>query len=208
MATVEIWFDVACPWCYLGRAQWREELGRHPREQWPQTVWRSFELRPTQPRGQGKTLAETMLDDRGMPRAQVEAVFHRLRHAGAAHGLVLHPELVRPTNTFDAHRLIQYAADTNTAEPLLDVLFAAYHTEILDLSDHDVLAALAARAGLDETTAREVLRGDRYAHRVRSDERQAGLAGVTAVPSHRIGTGRAVTGIPRADQLPGAVAPH
>lgn len=201
MVTVEIWSDVACPWCYLGMYNWRSALARFPHADRVRTVWRSFELRPQHPGGQGDKLVDIMLRDWGLGRAEVTSVFDRIRAGGAAHGLSPRPESVRPTCTFDAHRLLHLAADRGVVEPVLDRLFAAHHTDLVDVSDQDVLCAVAVDSGIDATVVREVLRGDRYAAEVRTDERRAPEVGVTAVPSFRIGTHAAVSGALSTEEL-------
>jgi len=183
--TVELWSDVMCPWCYLGRLSWRAALSRFPHADEVHTSYRSFELRPQQPPGQGRKLVEIMADDWEMSPAEIEDVFLRLRTAGAEHGAVLHPEIVRPVNTFDMHRLLHLAQRTGHVEQLLDALFDAYHARSADLSDHRVLRELAEAAGMASAEVVTLLAGDAYADRVRSDEQLAREVGVEAVPSFR-----------------------
>lgn len=185
MLTVEIWSDVMCPWCYLGRLSWRAALSRFPHAGEVHTRYRSFELRPQLPPGQGRRLVEIMADDWHMSPGEIEDVFQRIRGTGAAYGAELRPEIVRPVNTFDMHRVLHLAQATGHGEPLLDALFDAYHARSADLSDHRVLRELAEAAGMDGAEVATVLAGDAYADRVRTDEQMAREVGVRAVPSFR-----------------------
>ncbi|GAA4827599.1 DsbA family oxidoreductase [Saccharopolyspora rosea] len=201
MLTVEIWSDVACPWCYLGRADWHAALARFPHADQVRTRWRSFELRPGLPAGQGRKLGEIMVTDWGLDAARVDAVFARIRALGEAAGLRLRPEEVRPTSTFDAHRLLHLAEDAGVTEDVAERLFAAYHRDALDLSDTAVLREIAVRSGIDPDRAHAVLTGDDYADRVRADVEQARQVGVTAVPSFRFGAREVVSGATGTEQL-------
>jgi predicted DsbA family dithiol-disulfide isomerase len=201
MVTVEIWSDVVCPWCYLGRLNWRAALERFPHTDQLRTRWRSFELRPHLPQGQGGKLVDIMRNDWKMSENEIEGVFERIRGDGAAGGATLRPESVRPVNTFDTHRLLHFAEELGVVDTLLDRLFKAYHYDIADLSDLGVLRSLAVESGIDAAVADEVLHSDRFADQVREDERRAPEVGVTAVPSYRIGTHRAVSGALGVDEL-------
>lgn len=197
MLTVQIWSDIVCPWCYLGRLNWMEALSRVPgATDRVRTRWRSFELRPDLPAGQGDTLVEIIRRDwDDLDERQMSEVFDRIRGEGATHGRSLRPEAVRPVNTFDAHRLLHLAAGSvGDCLPLMDLMFDAYHNGIRDLSDHAVLAELAVRAGLDPALVADLLAGDRFADAVRADEAAAPDAGVTAVPGYRIADVPAVCG--------------
>lgn len=193
MLTVEIWSDVMCPWCYLGRLSWQAALSRFPAAGAVRTVHRSFELRPHLPPGQGRRLVDIMTDDWAMPPAEIEDVFSRIRTTGTSFGTELRPEIVRPVNTFDMHRVVQLAQHTGQVEPLLDALFDAYHARSADLSDHRVLRELAEAVGVDGGRVAAVLAGDEYAERVRADEQLAREVGVRAVPSFRFAGGPPVS---------------
>ncbi|WP_243788681.1 DsbA family oxidoreductase [Saccharopolyspora gloriosae] len=201
LLTVEIWADVVCPWCYLGKLNWTAALERFPHAEQVRTVWRSFELRPGLPPGQGDKLVDIMRRDWGMPESEIESVFDRIRSGGAAGNVVLRPEQVRPVNTFDMHRLLHSARESGHEDVLLNLLMHAYHAEGADLSDHGVLRRLAVEAGCDGGAAAALLAGDQYADQVRLDESRASDVGVTAVPSYRFGSDRAVSGALSAAEL-------
>lgn len=201
MLTVEIWSDVACPWCYLGKVDWHAALARFPHADQVRTRWRSFELRPGLPAGQDRRLGEIMVTDWGLDASWVESVFARIRTLGETAGLRLRPEEVRPTNTFDAHRLLHLAEDTGVIEDVTERLFAAYHRDVLDLSDIAVLQEIAVASGIDPDRAHSVLAGDDYADRVRADVEQARQVGANGVPSFRFDEREVVSGATGTEQL-------
>jgi predicted DsbA family dithiol-disulfide isomerase len=129
----------------------------------------------------------------------------RMVEVGRAIGLAFRFDRVRPTNTFDAHRLLSWAAETGRQNELEERLFVAYLNQGLVVSDHAVLADLAGEAGLDAGEARAVLSSDAHAEAVRSEERQAARLGVTGVPFFVIGERHAVAGAQPADVLLGAM---
>ncbi|MEU4175830.1 DsbA family oxidoreductase [Streptomyces sp. NPDC026589] len=183
MLTVEIWSDLVCPWCYLGRLRWQKALERFPHADEVTVRWRAFELRPDHRRIQGDLLADLMVTNYGMPKPDIDAVFDRIRRLGADEGVVLRPEGVRPVNSFDAHRLSRLAWTDGAGDAMDERLFRAYHTELLNIADRDVLQELAAGVGLADDDVVSLLGGDRFADEIRAEEAGARHAGVTSVPS-------------------------
>ncbi|MGW4407425.1 DsbA family oxidoreductase [Nonomuraea sp. NPDC004702] len=177
---LEIYADVLCPWCYIGKRRLSRALAGHPARDGVEIVWRSHELAPDEGRTPGPTAAEAMA---GWWGEQAPVRVAHIREVGAAEGLELNLHLARPVNTFDAHRLVKLAAARGRAEEMLEALLHAYHTEGLNVADAEVLRRLAAQAGLDGAEARAVLAGDAYAEQVRADRRRAAEHGVTGVPS-------------------------
>ncbi|GGO72358.1 DsbA family oxidoreductase [Nonomuraea cavernae] len=177
---VEIYADVLCPWCYIGRRRLTAALETVNDRDRVRTIWRGYELSPEEGRVPGPTAAEAMA---GWWGAQASARVALIRSLGAAEGLELNLELARPVNTFDAHRLCQLAADRGRADQMMERLLRAYHTEGLNVADPLVLRDLARDAGLDADEAQAVLSGADYAEAVRADRRRAAEYGVTGVPS-------------------------
>lgn len=180
---VEMWADIMCPWCYIGKARLDRALAAVDRRHEVETVWRSFELRPQQPRVPGATLGEMMRRRFSLSTDRTSDLFERIRALGAEEGLDIRLDGLRPVNSFDAQRLIHRAAGSGLAGRLADRLFRGYFTEHLNVADHAVLLRLATDAGLDPATVRKVLGSDAHAADVRRDERQAGERGVTSVPA-------------------------
>nr|CTQ88762.1 2-hydroxychromene-2-carboxylate isomerase/DsbA-like thioredoxin domain [Kibdelosporangium sp. MJ126-NF4] len=194
--TAEVWFDIACPWCYIGMWKWTEAMAGSN----VITRWRSFQLRPNAARTPTRSLTEIMGSDWGIGEREITGIIARIRDAGAEHGLVLRTDSVYPVNTMDAHRLVHHAAANNMAPIILERLFLAYHTELRNIADHEVLTELATGVGFVEEDIAALLAGDQYADTVLADQAEAGEAGVTAVPGYRVG-GRTISGAAPLDEL-------
>ncbi|MDA2809576.1 DsbA family oxidoreductase [Nocardiopsis sp. RSe5-2] len=201
MIRVDIWFDIVCPWCWIGTRNWAAALERFPAADQVEVRPRAFELRPGGPDTPGLRLAEVMRTEWGFDDAQAEAVVERVTAGGRAVGLELDPENVRPFDTFDAHRVVRLAAERGVAEPVLERLFRAYHVDHADLGVRGALTDTAAEAGLDRAAIEEMWRTGTRADDVRNDRSLAARAGVTAVPSYRVGGRRAVSGALSPDDL-------
>lgn len=189
---VEIYVDVLCPWCYIGKRRVAAALSQIDRRDQVQIIWRSLELAPESGREPGQSAAEAMREWWG---DQAEARVAHIQALGAAEGLELNLHLARPVNTFDAHRLCHLAADRGLADEVMERLLRGYHTEGLDVADPVVLERLAVEAGLEADEVRALLAGDAYAERVRADERRAAELGVAGVPSMVIDGGAPVSAV-------------
>jgi predicted DsbA family dithiol-disulfide isomerase len=180
----EIYADVLCPWCYIGKRRISRALATI--ENPPQITWRSFELAPEATRTPGPTAAEAMTQwwgDKAAARvAQIQAI-------GKAEGLELNMGIACPASTFDAHRLIHLAGDHGAADRAWERLLRAYHTEGRNIADPATLRDLAEELDLEPLTS------DDYAEAVRADERKAKALGVTGVPSLVIGDGPPVSAV-------------
>lgn len=198
--TAEIWFDFACPWCYLGKRRWEAALGRFPYSGRVWTRWRSYELRPGYSTVPARSLGEIMRSDWGISDGEVDAIVERVRANGRAEGLMLRPESVFPVSTFDAHRLVHLATERDLTLVMMERLFAAYHGEQLNIADRALLTDLAAEAGLSRAELNEFWRSGAYADVVRTDQARASAVRVREVPSYRIGE-RTVCGALGADDL-------
>ncbi|GAB3141262.1 protein disulfide isomerase FrnE [Micromonospora sonneratiae] len=195
---IEIFADVLCPWCYIGKRRLAAALARIADRDRVQIVWRSYELAPQDGRVPGPTAAEAMA---GWWGDQAAARVERIRALGAAEGLELNLHIARPVNTFDAHRLCHLAADHGLADEMMERLLHAYHTEGLNVADPETLEQLGIEAGLAPTDVRDLLGGDDHAERVRADERRAAQLGVTGVPSLVIDGQPPVSGVQSPEEL-------
>ena len=174
---VEVWSDVVCPWCHVGKARFEEAVRRLGWEDDVEVVYRPFELPPRPPgfRRPGNSLA-------------------RIAAAGEVLGLTFDWASAKRRSTFDAHRLLAWALDTAGAKAqgrLKTRLMQAYFAEGVDVSDHGELGRLAAEVGLDATG---VLDGDAYADSVRAGEAEAAELDIYAVPTFVIGRSLVVPG--------------
>jgi predicted DsbA family dithiol-disulfide isomerase len=177
---IELYADIACPWCYIGERRLRLALEQRPDLQ-VQFRWRPFQLQPGLP-PQGVPWREFAERKFGGPD-RVEAAFARLNESAAPEGLTFSPDAIATAaNTRDAHRLVLLAAEEGKGWAMADALFAAYFVAGRDLNDHDQLVEIAAQAGLDPETARSVLASDWYLEEVEASQQLAAEYGIQGVP--------------------------
>jgi predicted DsbA family dithiol-disulfide isomerase len=180
---VEIWSDIACPWCYIGKRRFEAALDQFEHRDEVKVTWRSFELDPGAPQERTGDRAEHLAKKYGMTVEQAREAEQRLTDAAAGEGLPFRFDIARSGNTFDGHRLVHLAETQDLQDELKERLLRAYFTEGELISDHETLVRVAVEVGLDEQEVRELLAGDRYADEVRADERTAGELGISAVPT-------------------------
>ena len=198
---VEIWSDVVCPWCYLGKRRFESALARFEHRDDVEVVWRSFELDPNAERNPSATAAERLTAKYGMSPEDAAASHARLTALAAEEGLEYHLDRTRGGNTFDAHRLIQLGKEHGIQDAVKERLMRAYFTETVQIDDLETLVRLAAEAGLDADEARAVLSSDEFADAVRDDEELARRIGINGVPFFVLGRRYGVSGAQTADVL-------
>ncbi len=179
---IEIWSDVVCPWCYVGKRNLEAALAEFAHADRVTVEWRSFELDPTTPERVDLSMDEVLERKYGMSPDEASAANRQMTELAAKVGLEYHLDRVRIGNTFDAHRLIHLAGSVGLAGAMKERLLAAYFTEGRSISDTASLAGLAAEVGLDPARATEVLQGNEFAAEVRADEARATELGCTGVP--------------------------
>ncbi|MEU7223493.1 DsbA family oxidoreductase [Streptomyces chrestomyceticus] len=179
---VEIWADIACPWCYIGKARFEKGLAGFAHRGEVEIVHRSFELDPEAAPAAGTPVLEMLAQKYGVSREQAEAMEARVAEAAAGEGLGYRSDRMHG-NTFDLHRLLHLAKERGAQDALLGALYRANFAEARALGDEDVLTEVAVAAGLDEGDVRRVLADpDAYAEAVRADEREAAELGARSVP--------------------------
>jgi predicted DsbA family dithiol-disulfide isomerase len=181
---VEIWSDIACPWCYVGKARFEKALAAFPHRDRVEVVHRSFELDPGRAKDDIQPVVTMLTKKYGMSEAQAEAGEDNLGAQAAAEGLAYRTRGRDHGSTFDMHRLLHFAKEQERQEELLDLLYTANFAEERSLfNDDERLVELAVAAGLDADHARKVLADpDAYAGEVRADEREAAELGARGVP--------------------------
>jgi predicted DsbA family dithiol-disulfide isomerase len=179
---VEIWSDVVCPWCYLGKKRFERALAGFEHRDQVQVVYRSFELDPTAPQGVTTPTAERLAEKYGMSPAQADQAQRQMEERAAADGLTFRMDGLRSGNTRDAHRLLQLAREAGLQEQLMERLHRAYFTNQESVFDHDSLTRIASEAGLDREDVAAVLASDQYGEHVDTDEQMAQALGATGVP--------------------------
>jgi predicted DsbA family dithiol-disulfide isomerase len=179
---VEVWSDVVCPWCYIGKRRLENALARFERAGDVQVTWRSFQLDPSARRGDNVLTSEMLGRKYGASPAQVQAMQDRVTTLAAQEGLTYHLDRSVTANTFDAHRLTHFAGTHGVADDLHERLFRAALVDGETVDDTETLVRLATEVGLPADEARKVLDGDAYTDEVRDDIREARELGATGVP--------------------------
>lgn len=179
---VEIWSDIACPWCYIGKRRFEAALEQFEHRDDVQVTWRSFELDPGAPQERPGERAVHLAKKYGSSVEQARGMEAHMTEVAAGEGLDFKFGIARDGNTFDAHRVIHLAAAHGMQDAMKERLMRAYLGEGELMSDHDELVRLATEVGLPADEVREVLSSDRYAAEVREDEKTASSLGISAVP--------------------------
>jgi predicted DsbA family dithiol-disulfide isomerase len=179
---VEIWSDIACPWCYIGKRRFEAALADFEHRDEVRVTWRSFELDPAAPGERPGDRAVHLAEKYGSSVEQAQGMQQHMTEVAAGEGLDFHFDIARDGNTFDAHRVLHLAEAHGAQDALKERLMRAYLTDGELMSDHAALERLAVEAGLPADEVRAVLATDRYAAEVREDERTAGSLGISAVP--------------------------
>lgn len=181
---VEIWSDIACPWCYVGKARFEKALRDFPYRDEVEVVHRSFELDPGRAKGDIEPVITMLTRKYGMSEAQAEAGEDNLGAQAAAEGLPYRTRGRDHGSTFDMHRLLHFAREQGRQTELLDALYRANFAEEASVfGDDERLVGLAGAAGLDTDAARKVIADpEAFAAEVRDDEREAAQLGARGVP--------------------------
>lgn len=198
---VEIWSDVVCPWCAIGKRRFETALSRFPHADAVEVTWRSYELDPGAPRVRSEPAVEHLASKYGVAREEAQAMHDRMTGFAREEGLDFRLDTARSGNTFDAHRLLHLARERGVQDAVKERLLVAYLSEGEAIGDPDVLERLAAQAGLSAEEARAVLAADDYADAVRSDEATARSLGITGVPFFVVDRTHGVSGAQPAEVL-------
>lgn len=198
---IDVWSDIACPWCWLGKHHLEEALQRTGTA--ADVVFHSYELQPDL-RGT-RPVHEYLVDKYGGDRSSVDAAHERLAGMGRRVGITYDFEHAVMSNTFDAHRLHHFAMTRGLGGPVLERLMRARQGEGADLSDPATLRRLGVEAGLEAAAVEEVLAGDRFAKEVRADGALAVQRGVRGVPYFLIDGRLALSGAQPVEQFEAAL---
>ena len=191
---IDIWSDIGCPFCYLGTTQLNLALADFAHKLDVQVQHHSFQLDPNAPAETDESLNEMLSNRKGFSLEQAESANQRVAHMFEDVGLTMNYQQAIPVNTFDAHRLIHFAAERGKQEQMLTRLFKAYFADGKSVADMDTLLELAGEVGLDKEQARLALLSDEYAEAVRADIDEAGRFGIHGVPFFIFDSKYAVSG--------------
>lgn len=191
---VDIWSDMVCPWCYIGKRRFETALAKFSHASAVEVVYHAFELDPRSPQIHDHTHVEYLTRRFRMPAAQAKQMIARVSQMAAEAGLDYRLEDARGGNSFDAHRVAHLAKLQGKQVALVERIMRGYFCEAASIGDHATLTTLAVEAGLAEAEVRDVLATDRYAADVRDDEHTAQEIGITGVPFYVLGGKVAMSG--------------
>jgi predicted DsbA family dithiol-disulfide isomerase len=200
---VDVWSDIACPWCYVGKRRLEAALASFPERGQVEVVWRAFELDPSAPRvrDSSTSYAQRLATKYGTPLPRAQEMIQRMVEVAAADGLTFDFDRIQPGNTFDAHRLLHLAHERGRQDAVKERLLRGYMTEGEAIGQPEVLLRLATDAGLEPDEVQGVLSSDTYQREVRADEEEAHALGISGVPFFVLGGRYGISGAQPAEVL-------
>lgn len=179
---VEIWSDVICPWCFIGKRRFEMALARFEKRDSVKVIWRSFELDPKSPPHYPVPLEEMLSRKYNVSMQEAAAMNARVTGIAKEVGLEYHLSKAHPGNTFDAHRLLHFANSKQLGDKATERIMQAYFAQSLAVGDRAALANLAPEFGIAESEALMLLESNAYSDEVRADEARAAELGISGVP--------------------------
>lgn len=192
--TIEIWSDVMCPFCYIGKRKLEAALAGFPQRGQVRVEWRSFQLDPQMPTDPEKDVISYLAEVKGQSRAWSEAAHRQVTEMARQEGLEYRFEQAVVANSFDAHRLLQLAKTSGRGDAAEEALFRGYFTDGVNIADHEALARLGASIGLEAEAVRVMLASGAYADAVQRDIGEARQLGIRGVPFFLMNRRYAVSG--------------
>ncbi|WP_349627271.1 DsbA family oxidoreductase [Arthrobacter sp. C9C5] len=179
---IEIWSDVACPWCYIGKRRFETALAAFPHRDAVEVQWRSFQLDPSLPEHYDGTELDYLSTRKGMAQDQVAGMFEHVASLASAEGLNYRFDAVVVANSFTAHRLIHLAAAHGQQDAAKERLLSDHFEHGRDIGSREYLTSLGLELGIDAGELDELFGSDKYADDVRQDFAEARALGISGVP--------------------------
>lgn len=181
---VEIWSDIMCPFCYIGKRHYEEAAKQFADANNIEIEWKSFQLDPSipNPYNEGKDMYQYLAERKGFSYEQSKQMHSNVTQMAANAGLKYDFDKAVVANSWDAHRVIQLAKSKGLGDAIEERFFKAYFTEGKDMADKATLIQLGKEVGLDEKRVKEVLESDEFSNDVRADIQRAQTIGVSGVP--------------------------
>lgn len=202
---VEIWSDVMCPFCYIGKRKFEAALDRFPHKDQINIIWKSFQLNPDMPTDPSKSVLEYLAEVKGVSLAQSKQMHDRVTAMAREVGLTYNFDKAVVANSFDAHRLIQLAKQHGLGDAAEERVFRAYFTEGRNTADHAALLELGIEIGLDKASVEQMLATDQYAEAVDHDIYESRQIGVRGVPFFLFNRKYAISGAQQPETFLGAL---
>lgn len=196
---VEIWSDVVCPFCYIGKRRLERAMQRFPYRDQVEVIWRSYQLDPFAVTHPNKTTLQMMVEEKGLPSNRINDYIGYINEMAKEVGLDYHLDKTLVVNSFKAHRLLHLAKRHNKQNELEENIFAAYFTQGQNIDDDETLLEIANFSGLDRKEVREVLQSDAYSDEVKHDIAHAKQLEISGVPYFLFDNKYAVSGAQNED---------
>lgn len=191
---VEIWSDIFCPFCYIGKRRFENALNKFENKEEVEVLFKSFELNPNAEKVNNNNIHKAIAEKYGITLEEAKANNDNIVNQAKTLGLDYNFDDLVLTNSFDAHRMIHYAKDFAKNEEMTEALFKAYFTDSKNISDFNTLGDLANSIGLNKEEAINFLNSDKYKDEVREDEALARNYGISSVPTFIFNNKFKVTG--------------
>lgn len=179
---VEIWSDVVCPFCYMGKTNFDRALNQFEHKDEVKVIWRSFQLDPSLPKGINESYENYLIQKKGWTKAQIKSAFNDISKEGKKIGLKYNFDLLKIANSYNAHLLIQYAKELGKGTEIKEALFKGYFTEGIHLGDMEQLVKVGVSIGLNEQYIREAMKSINYSIAIEKDMKRAKEINVSSVP--------------------------
>ena len=202
---IEIWSDVACPWCYIGKRRFETALNGFAHKDSVEVQWRSYQLDPSLPEHYDGTAISYLSERKGMDPAQVAGMFAHVTEQAAGERLNYKFDDVVVANSFNAHQLLHLAAANGKGDAVKEALLSGHFEHGADIGSRESLVKIGTEAGLSAVEINEALDTDKYADEVRQDFAEARAIGVTGVPFFVIDRKYGISGAQPADVFSQAI---
>lgn len=191
---IEIWSDIACPWCYIGKVRFENALAQYEHADEVQVVWRSYQLQPNAPKENAPSTVEHLMQNYGRPRDAVLEMMRNVTEVAAGEGIEYHLDRAVASNTVDAHRLTKLGEAKGVGKAVMERVMQAYQSEGANVADAETLVRLGVEAGLSEADVRAMLAGDDFLDEFHADQQRGRAFGVSGVPFFVIDEEHGVSG--------------
>jgi predicted DsbA family dithiol-disulfide isomerase len=191
---IEIWSDLMCPFCYIGKNNFEQALAKLPFKDEVEVEWKSFQLDPTLDPKETKNTIEYFKEKKGFPEAQAQQMIGQVAQMGKGAGIDFNFEKALITNTFSAHKLLHLAKKYNKANEMEEALFIAHFIDGKNVGDIDTLVSLAETLSIDKEEAKQALTSEEFDYEINQDILEARNNGISGVPFFILNGKYAVSG--------------
>ncbi len=198
---LEIWSDIACPWCYIGKKKLDAALEQFEGKDDVEIIWCSYLLDPDAPATYGMTMPQLLAKKYDMTVEEGKAATAKSTAAAKEVGLTYNMDIAQPGNTMDAHRLVHFAWEQGRGEQMKDRLWEAYFTKGEAVGDRDTLVRIGVEQGFKEDDVRKMLESDKYIAEVKAEDARAETVGVDLVPFFLIDGKHSISGVVSTEAL-------